>query len=207
MYTFNLNRDMKKNLQKNIFLFKEHLGMFKASNNYDIYDPKTKEIILHCREKNLNPVYKIVRLFLTDFKALTPFEIDIRGLDGKRIIKVKKGLSLILSKIEVFDENDKLIGLFKQKLFPNFYPKFEMFDEKENLVSILKGNLIGWNFEFLKDENTIATVTKKWSGIGKEMFTSADNYMLEIKDTVDKADPLRLLIFAAVICIDMVFKE
>lgn len=198
---------MEKNLQKNIFLFKEHLGMFKASNNYDIYDPKTKEIILHCREKNLNPVYKIVRLFLTDFKALTPFEIDIRGLDGKRIIKVKKGLSLILSKIEVFDENDKLIGLFKQKLFPNFYPKFEMFDEKENLVSMLKGNLIGWNFEFLKDENTIATVTKKWSGIGKEMFTSADNYILEIKDTVDKADPLRLLIFAAVISIDMVFKE
>ena len=198
---------MKKNLQKNIFLFKEHLGMFKASNNYDIYDPKTKEIILHCREKNLNPVYKIVRLFLTDLKALTPFEIDIRGVDGKRIIKVKKGLSLILSKIEVFDENDKLIGLFKQKFFPNFYPKFEMFDEKEYLVSILKGNLIGWNFEFLKDENTIATVTKKWSGIGKEMFTSADNYMLEIKDTVDKADPLRQLIFAAVICIDMVFKE
>ena len=198
---------MEKNLQKNIFLFKEHLGMFKASNNYDIYDPKTKEIILHCREKNLNPVYKIIRLFLTDFKALTPFEIDIRGLDGKRIIKVKKGLSLILSKIEVFDENDKLIGLFKQKLFPNFYPKFEMFDEKENLVSMLKGNLIGWNFEFLKDENTIATVTKKWSGIGKEMFTSADNYILEIKDAVDKADPLRLLIFAAVISIDMVFKE
>ena len=198
---------MKKNLQKNIFLFKEHLGMFKASNNYDIYDPKTKEIILHCREKNLNPVYKIVRMFLTDFKPMTPFEIDIRGLNGKRIIKVKKGLSLILSKIEVFDENDKLIGLFKQKLFPNLYPKFEMFDEKGNLVSKLKGNLIGWNFEFLKDENTIATVTKKWSGIGKEMFTSADNYILEIKDTVDKADPLRLLIFAAVICIDMVFKE
>ena len=198
---------MKENLQKNIFLFKEHLGMFKASNNYDVYDPKTKEIILHCREKNLNPVYKIVRLFLTDFKALTPFEIDIRGLDGKTIIKVKKGLSLILSKIEVFDENDKLIGLFKQKLFPNFYPKFEMFDEKENLLSMLKGNLIGWNFEFLKDENKIAIVTKKWSGIGKEMFTSADNYILEIKDTVDKADPLRLLIFAAVICIDMVLKE
>ena len=198
---------MKENLQKNIFLFKEHLGMFKASNNYDVYDPKTKEIILHCREKNLNPVYKIVRMFLADFKPMTPFEIDIIGLDGKRIIKVKKGLSLILSKIEVFDENDKLIGLFKQKLFPNLYPKFEMFDEKENLLSMLKGNLIGWNFEFLKDENTIATVTKKWSGIGKEMFTSADNYILEIKDTVDKADPLRLLIFAAVICIDMVFKE
>ena len=60
---------MKKNLQKNIFLFKEHIGLFKASNNYDIYDPKTKEIILHCREKNLNPMYKIVRMFLTETDA------------------------------------------------------------------------------------------------------------------------------------------
>ena len=159
---------MKKNLQKNIFLFKEHLGMFKASNNYDIYDPKTKEIILHCREKNLNPVYKIVRLFLIDFKSLTPFEIDIRGLDGKRIIKVKKGLSLILSKIEVFDENNKLIGLFKQKLFPNFYPKFEMFDEKENLVSILKGNLIGWNFEFLKMKKQLQQLQKNGQELEKK---------------------------------------
>jgi uncharacterized protein YxjI len=60
---------------------------------------------------------------------------------------------------------------------------------------------------FLRDEKIVAKVTKKWSGIGKEMFTSADNYVLEINDTVDKTDPLRLLIFAAVICIDMVLKE
>ena len=81
---------MKKLLQKNTFLFKEHLGLLKASNNYDVYDPQTKEIILHCREKNLNPFYKIVRLLIQELKSLTPFEIDIRGLDGKKIIKVKK---------------------------------------------------------------------------------------------------------------------
>ena len=197
---------MKKLLQKNTFLFKEQLGLFKASNNYDVYDPQTNEIILHCREKNLNPLYKIIRLLITELKSMTPFEIEISGLDGKRIIKLKKGLSLFLSKIEVFDENDKLIGLFKQKLFP-VGNNFEMFDEKGNLVSKLKGSLIGWNFKFVKDENTIATVTKKWAGIGKELFTSADNYILDINDDVEKASPLRLLIFGAVICIDMVLKE
>ena len=197
---------MKKLLQKNTFLFKEHLGLLKASNNYDVYDPQTKEMILHCREKNLNPLYKIIRLLIRELKFLTPFEIEISGLDGKKIIKLKKGLSLLLSKIEVFDENDKLIGHFKQKLFP-VGNNFEMFDERGNLVSKLKGSLIGWNFKFLKDENTIATVTKKWSGIGKELFTSADNYILDIKDNVEKTGPLRLLIFGAVICIDMVLKE
>ena len=34
-----------------------------------------------------------------------------------------------------------------------------------------------------------------------------DNYILEIKDKVEKDSPLRLLILAAVICIDMVVKE
>ena len=197
---------MKKLLQKNTFLFKEHIGLLKASNSYDVYDPQTKEIILHCREKNLNPFYKIIRLLIKELKSMTPFEIEISGLDGKKIIKVKKGLSLVLSKIYVFDENDKLIGFFKQTLFP-VGNNFEMFDEKGNLVSKLKGSLIGWNFKFLKDENTIATVTKKWSGIGKELFTSADNYILDIKDDVEKTSPLRLLILGAVICIDMVVNE
>ena len=39
------------------------------------------------------------------------------------------------------------------------------------------------------------------------MFTSADNYMLKINDTVPEDDPLRILILAAVVCIDMVLKE
>ena len=197
---------MKKALQKNTFLFKEHVGLLKASNNYDVYDPHTKEVILHCREKNLNPFFKIIRLLFQELKTMTPFEIEINGHNGNKIMKVKKGLSLVLSKIEVFDENDKLVGLFKQKLFP-VGNNFEIFDEKENLVSKLKGSIIGWNFKFLKDENTIATVTKKWSGIGKELFTSADNYILDINENIEKTNPLRLLIFGAVICIDMVLKE
>ena len=192
-------------LEKNLYLFKEHLGLIKAHNNYDIYDPESKEMILHCREKNLNILYKIIRIFRRDFKRMTPFEIEVRGLSGKKILKVKKGFSWFLSKIQVFDENDNLVGIFKQRL--SFRANFDMLDKRENLVCKLKGNLIGWNFKFMKGDTEVGLVTKKWAGIGKEMFTSADNYILEIKDKVEKDSPLRLLILAAVICIDMVIKE
>lgn len=53
----------------------------------------------------------------------------------------------------------------------------------------------------------MAQVTKKWAGLGKELFTSADNYALEISDSVPKNDSVRPLILAAVMCIDMVLKE
>ena len=193
-------------LEKNLYLFKEHVGFLKAHNNYDICDPESKEMILHCREKNLNFFYKIVRIFLRDYKRMTPFEIEIKGLTGKKILKVKKGVSLFLSKIQVYDENDNIVGIFKQRLFP-FGNNFDMLDKSENLVCKLRGNFIGWNFKFLKGDSEVGLVTKKWAGIGKEMFTSADNYILEIKDKVEKDSPLRLLILAAVICIDMVIKE
>ena len=191
-------------LEKNLYLFKEHVGFLKAHNNYDIYDPESKEMILHCREKNLNAFYKIVRLF-RNYKRMTPFEIEIKELEDKKILKVKKGFSFFLSKIQVFDENDNLVGIFKQRL--SFNTNFDMLDKREKLVCNLKGNFIGWNFKFLRGDTEVGLVTKKWAGIGKEMFTSADNYILEIKNKVEKDSPLRLLILAAVICIDMVIKE
>ncbi len=48
---------------------------------------------------------------------------------------------------------------------------------------------------------------KKWAGLGREMFTSADNYVLEIADHVPQNENIRKLILAAVMCIDMVLKE
>ena len=62
-------------------------------------------------------------------------------------------------------------------------------------------------FKFEKDNVELAQVTKKWSGLGKELFTSADNYIISIDDQVDPDDDIRILIMAAVMCIDMVLQE
>ena len=74
-------------------------------------------------------------------------------------------------------------------------------------VFILEGKWTGWDYKFLKEGKELGFVTKKWAGLGKELFTTADNYILQINDTVAKDDPIRAFILAAVICIDMVLKE
>ncbi len=72
---------------------------------------------------------------------------------------------------------------------------------------MLKGKWTGWDFRFLAGDIEYAHVSKKWAGLGKELFTSADNYILEISDQVPADHPARILIVAAVMCIDMVLKE
>src|SRR4051812_17029102 len=123
-------------LKQNLFFIKEHVGMFKAANNYDIYDPSTNQMIMTCREPNLGGFTKLFRF--TDYKRMTPFEVEIRSASGEKILTVKRGISFILSTVEVLDENDKLVGRFKQKFF-SIGGKFDVLDPNDNALCTLQG--------------------------------------------------------------------
>ncbi len=191
-------------LNKNLFFVKEQVGMFKASNNYDIFDPETREQLLTCREPNLGFIAKMFRF--TDYKRMTPFHIEIRTTSGDLVLEVKRGTTLFLSKVEVLDANGRVVGRFKQKFF-SLGGKFDVFDANDQVLCNLKGKWSGWDFKFIRDNVEFAYVTKEWAGLGKELFTTADNYVLGINDKVPADNDLRILIMAAVMCIDMVLKE
>jgi uncharacterized protein YxjI len=192
-------------LNRNLFFVKEHLALFKAANSFDIYDPETQQIIMQCREENLGFFTKMFRF--SDYKRMTPFDIDIKTPSGEKLLTVRRGVSFFLSNVEVLDEKGMLIGKFKQK-FLSIGGKFEVLDASERSLCMLKGKWTSWDFKFVSNDNKeFATVTKKWSGFGKEFFTSADNYVLQIGNEVPENHPLRQLILAAVMCIDLVLKE
>jgi uncharacterized protein YxjI len=191
-------------LNNNLFFVKEHKGIFKAANNYDILDPNTQQIVMECREPKLGTLTKVFRF--TDYKRMTPFHIEINTPDGSPVVRIDRGVSFFLSKVDVSDEHGKRIGGFKQKLF-SLGGAFDVLDVNDHPLCFLKGKWTGWDFRFLRGEQELAHVTKKWAGLGKELFTTADNYVLEISETVPKNDPVRSLILSAVMCIDMVLKE
>ena len=196
---------MHPTLNKNLFFVKEHIKIFKAANSFDILDPDSKQIVLQCREENLGFFTKMFRF--TDYKRMTPFNMEIKTPEGELILIVKRGVSIFLSEVEVVDDKNRIIGKFKQKLF-SIGGKFHVLDASDRPLCMLKGKWTSWDFRFVSnDGKEFATVTKKWSGLGKELFTSADNYILQISSEVPADHPLRLLILAAVMCIDLVLKE
>jgi hypothetical protein len=67
-------------LNRNLYFVKEHVKVFKAANSFDIFDPDTRQIILSAREENLGFFTKMFRF--TDYKRMTPFEIDIKTPEG-----------------------------------------------------------------------------------------------------------------------------
>jgi uncharacterized protein YxjI len=187
-----------------LYFVKEHVGFFKAANNYDILDPETNQVVLLCREERLGFFTKLLRF--TDYKRLTPFEVIIRTPDGQPVLCVRRGVTLFVSKVDVLDEKGQRIGGYAQKFFALF-DKFSVVGANDQPLCTLKGNWTSWDFRFMAGEQELARVSKKWAGLGKELFTSADNYILSISAVVPPDNPIRGLILAAVMCIDLVLKE
>jgi uncharacterized protein YxjI len=190
-------------LKHNLFFVKEHVGYFKASTNYDIYD-ENNQLILECREPNLGWFTKLLRF--TEYKRMTPFEVTVNTPAGQNILTVRRGWTIFRSEVEVFDENEVLQGRFRQRML-SLGGKFDIHDENDAVQCSVKGSWTSWDFSFEKDGLQLAQVTKKWAGIGRELFTTADNYVVSIDPTLSDKNETRLLILAAALCIDKVLKE
>ena len=195
---------MNQLLNKNMFIIKQHIGMFKAANNFDIYDPETSQIFLNCREENLGFFTKLFRF--TKYKVFTPFNVDIKATNGDPVVSLNRGSSFGFSPIAILDENNMQIGKLDRK-FKFGGAKIEIIDSSNTNIATLSGNFIGWDFKIKKEEVVLATITKKWAGIGKELFTSADNYILVINDNVKMDDPIRPFLLSSVLCIDFLLKN
>ena len=194
---------MNATLKHNLYFVKEHVGFFKASSNYDIYD-ENKQLLLECREPNLGMLTKMLRF--TDYKRMTPFEVIVTAPTGETVLTVRRGWTIFRSEVSVYDENDVLQGTFRQRML-TIGGKFDILDENNALQCSVKGSWASWDFSFDKDGAQMAKVTKKWSGMGKEFFTTADNYVIAIDPIVPQKNETRLLILAAALCIDKVLKE
>ena len=135
---------MHEILNRNVFFVKEHVGMFKAANNYDIMDPDSQEILVECRE-DIGFFTKIFRF--TDYKRMTPFNVVLATASGEPVVRVSRGISIFLSKVSVFDDNEQVIGGFKQKMF-SLGGKFDVLDANDQVLCQLKGNWKSWDFNF-----------------------------------------------------------
>jgi uncharacterized protein YxjI len=195
---------MNSILNKNLYFIKEKVGMFKAANSYDILDPETSQILMTSTEPNLGFFTKMFRF--TKYKSMTAFNVVVATTSNQNVLNLKRGVTIFRSEVQVFDDKDRQIGTFKQKLW-SMGGKFEVYDMQQKQVCLVEGKWTGWDFKFTRNNQEIAIVTKKWAGLGKELFTTADNYILEIKENVAPEDTIRQFIMAAVLCIDMVLKE
>jgi len=194
-------------LNRTSYFIREHVGVFKLSDTYDILDPTTQEQIGIAKEKP-GGLMHVLRFFVK--KQILPTKVHVyEGSDpndeSRRLLTIDRGFTLFRAKVNVRNAAGDLVGWFKSKVF-TIGATFRVFTADGQEVALVKGDWKGWNFRFLDAaQNELGTVTKKWAGVGKELFTSADNYIIALNGEPNEITALLLL--AAGLAIDTVYKE
>lgn len=189
------------------WFIREHVGLLKLANTYDILDPATSQQVGIAQERPGNLIL-ILRLFID--KRMLPTHIFIyEGANPENSkalsFSIHRGFVLLRSRIEVHDSNGQLLGWFVSKLL-SLGGAFTVFNAQGQEVAEVKGDWKGWNFRFLTNGGLeLGNVAKQWAGAGKELFTSADNYVIALAREPEP-DTARLLL-AAGLAIDTIFKE
>ena len=182
------------------YLVKERTGMFKTANAYDIVDPTTQQPVGVAQEKPS----LLLRMI---FKEKAPTAVEMRDAQDQLVFTVRKPLTFFgRPKIRVFDAGGRELGYFVSKIF-SIGGGFHVYAPDGRHLAEVSGNWRSKEFTLTTpDKQELGKVSKQWAGLAKELFTSADNYVVGVNGSV--TDPnTKTLLLAAALTIDMVLKE
>jgi uncharacterized protein YxjI len=189
--------------ENNDYFIDEKVGLLKFNNAYKVYNSDGVQI--GNVQQTMSGGQKLLRLILN--KSMLPFRLDIKDMDGAVLATIKRGWTLFMSSITVLDSRGEPIATIKQK-FKLFKPTFHILDPAGVQIATISGDWKAWNFTITDDaaNRPIGTITKKWNGILKEAFTTADKYVVSVQPEVVE-DAKKIAIVATSVTIDMVLKE
>ena len=130
---------------------------------------------------------------------------EIRDADDNPVLVMVRPRKIMKSNFVVTKPDGTEVGKVKQRNMLGKI-KFLLSADGKDVGSINAENWRAWNFH-VKDAggNEVARVTKTWEGLGTTLFTTADNFVLEIKEPLE--DPLLSLVVATTLCIDTALKQ
>jgi uncharacterized protein YxjI len=191
-------------LDRKTYVVKERVGLVKLTDTYDLLDAESGQVIGVAKEEPPGPV-KYLRLLMNN--KWLPTAVNVYEREGAApILSIVRGVALFRPKVHVRSSQGD-IGYFQAKMI-SIGPSFRIFDTSGTEIGSVKGDWKGWNFQMLSGSGEeLGRVTKKWGGLGKELFTSADTYVISLSDSAAGRPNVAHLLLAAGLAIDTVFKE
>ena len=188
------------------FAVKEQVKFLKNHKTYDIFDPESK-VQIGTAEEAISGLVKMLR-WVIDAKFMGT-TVEVREHPEKALVfSIRRGPYFFRSRVEVRDSNGELIGYFKSKFF-TLSGGFHVYDKDDKHFAEVKGNFTGFKYRVLTPDGKVelGKVSKEWGGLVKELFTSADSYMVDIADDLREQPIAKMLVLASCLAVDMIFKS
>lgn len=190
------------------YVVDEKVSAFTFANAYKVYDINGN-VVGAIQQVNISSGAKAARLLLgSSAKSLQSFQFNIMDSRGNVIASISRGGMgggvKAMRNIAVQNQNGAQIG--KVTIRPGLNPVFEVTDAYGTVICNIASDWKRYNFTVTSpDGSQIGEVKKKWTGLVREVFTTADRYLVTLDGSLVGIQ--RIVAAAATITIDMMMHE
>jgi uncharacterized protein YxjI len=186
-----------------VLVVNQKAKIIEINNEYAIYDQHGRQLGA-IRQVGQSAAKKVARVLLNVDQFMT-HSLQIVDMTGAVQLTITRPRKVVKSRFLVGDGAGREIGQIVQKnMFGKIRFGFEV-DGRE-VGSLNAENWRAWDFN-VQDASggEVARIKKTWEGLAKTMFTTADNYVVQIPRPLD--EPLRSLVVASALSVDTALKQ
>lgn len=191
-------------LGASVLVVNQRAKVLEVVTEYDVFGSDSQRVgsirqIGQSRGKQIARVFTALDQYFTH-------HFEVLDTTGQPVLRLTRPRKLFLSKVHVFDGDDRYLGTIRQE---NVFWKirFQLLDAAGNVVGRMRAeNVRAWDFQIHDAfEREIATVVKTWEGWARTALTRADRYVIRVHAPLPY--PLRQLAVATALTVDIALKQ
>ncbi|MET0132408.1 MAG: phospholipid scramblase-related protein [Kibdelosporangium sp.] len=186
-----------------VLVVNQKVKLIEMANEYAVFDQNGRQLGMVV-QVGQSALKKAVR-FLSSYDQFMTHRLELRDMYGQTLLRLTRPGKVFKSRIIVEQGNGQQVGEIVQE---NMVGKirFAFVVHGQQIGGIRAENWRAWNFmihDYAGQE--IARITKTWEGFAKTMFTTADNYVVQIRHQLQ--NPLASMVIASALTIDTALKQ
>ncbi|HSR46025.1 MAG TPA: phospholipid scramblase-related protein [Acidimicrobiia bacterium] len=186
-----------------VLVVNQKAKLIELSNQYGVFD-KDGNQLGSVNQIGQSTLKKAMRLISSVDQFMT-HRLEIVDQSGTVLLRLTRPAKVFKSTVVVEDPIGRELGRIVQR---NMIGKinFALESGGQELGAIKAENWRAWNFR-IEDVtgSEVARITKTWEGLAKTIFTTADNYVVQIHGRLPQ--PLLSLVVAAALSVDTALKQ
>jgi uncharacterized protein YxjI len=185
-------------------VFNQKAKLIELNNEFKIRDTQGNEVGM-IRQEGQSTAKKVAR-FVSSLDQFMTHTVAVFNDENVRVVELTRPRKIMKSTVFVKDGVGAEVGRIVQR---NMVGKIRFGLEDAQGVEVGSINAEtwrAWNFS-IKDATgvEVARITKTWEGLAKTLFTTADDYLLEVSGSPGPV--LRTLILASAAGVDLALKQ
>ncbi len=186
-----------------VLVVNQKAKLIEINQEFAVYDQSGRQIGA-VRQVGQSVAKKVLR-FVADVDQFMTHKFQVVDANGQVVLALTRPRKFMKSRLVVEGGDGQEIGqIVQQNVFGKI--RFSLEVNGQSIGSLNGENWRAWNFNI--QDNTgreIGRITKTWEGLAKTMFTTADNYVVQIHEQLQQ--PMLSLVIASALGVDTALKQ